>query len=203
MTRFNLDVLPYYQVVGRQGIGSLLYEAHPPWTVVDDPAARARYQGGMTPLKLAACPIAIGRGTETFGGWYALREFCDGLKVDSAGNFLPSSNGKTVHLERFFIREGKKTHVVEQSPFSLMVGRFVLEVAASPAGVVVAEPGGSLIIASPAAQIGIRGAKNLRAESGRFSGNQWTPEAEVPIVRNNDVLRLAIVRPTVIRISAQ
>ena len=163
-----------------------------------------RYQGGMTPLEARGVPHRQEPGDRHIpGGWYALREFHDGLKVDSAGNFLPLSNGQLVHFEHFFIREGKTTRVIDQGPFRLKVGRFVLEVAASPAGVVVAEPDGSLIIASPAAQIGIRGVKNLCAsppavlrrsmDAGGQNADRMQQRRFAPV----------IVRPAVIRIIAK
>jgi hypothetical protein len=200
-TRFNLDVLPYYTVVGRQGIGNLLYEAHPPNTVVDDPTVRSRYQGAMIPLKHAMAPIAGSRGTEAFGGWYALRAFSEGLKVDSSGNFMPPPKGTIVHEERFFVREGKNTRIAERSPFELKIGSLTLEIAESPAGVAVAEPGGGLIIATPAGRIGVRGGRNLRATAGRFVGIRWRPEAELPVLYKNDGAHWVIPRPAVIRIT--
>jgi hypothetical protein len=200
-TRFNLDVLPYYTVVGRQGIGNLLYEAHPPNTVIDDATTRTRYQSAMTPLKHAMAPIANSRGTEAFAGWYAVRTFSDGLKVDSSGSFVPPPHGKIVHEEHFFVREGKKTHIAAQSRFELNLGSTVMEIAESPAGVVVKESGGGLIIATPTGQISVRGGMGFKAMAGRFVGNRWVPESEVTMLRKNDGSHLVIPRPAVIRIS--
>ena len=57
-TRFNLDVLPYYSLIGQQGIGNLLWECGPPHTVVEDPQARQRYGAALYPIRSAQAPIA-------------------------------------------------------------------------------------------------------------------------------------------------
>jgi hypothetical protein len=199
-TRFNLDVLPYYTLLGQQGIGNLLWECGPPHTVVDDPVCRARYRDALTPLKRAMRPIANTRGTDSFGGWYALRTFSSDLKADKSGNYLAPPNGKIVQQERFFIREGASSRIAEGNSFQLKIGSATLQVAESSAGIVFLEPNQGLVLATSAGRITLQGGKALRAETGQYVNDQWVPDADIPLLRANNQVILTIPKPAVIRI---
>lgn len=111
-TRINLDVLPYYSLIGQQGIGNLLWECGSPHTVVEDANARQRYETALYPIRWAQAPIAKARGTENLAGWYAIRDIAAEVTTDVFGNFIPlKTNGPVVAQHRFFVREGTQWRI--------------------------------------------------------------------------------------------
>jgi hypothetical protein len=200
-TRLNLDVLPYYTLLGQQGIGNLLWECGPPYTVVDDPVCRARYHDALTPLKHAMQPIANHRGTNSFGGWYALRTLSSDLKTDKSKNYVVPSSGKIIQQERFFVREGTSSRIVEGNSFYMKIGSMAIQVTESPAGIAFVEPNQVLVLATSAGQITLQGREGLHAEMGQYVKDQWVPNAALPVLRKGNHLILAIPKPAVIRIT--
>ena len=136
-TRINLDVLPYYSLIGQQGIGNLLWECGPPHTVVEDAKARHRYGAALYPIKWAQVPIAKARGTENLVGWYAIRDIASDVTTDAFGNFIPAkTNGLVVAKDRFFVREGKQGRIEEATKFTMALDPVRIEVSQATAGIV-------------------------------------------------------------------
>jgi len=79
--RVNFDVLPYYTIIGRLGIGNLLWETPLPGAISSNPSLRTRYGDAMYPIKNAQWAIAQARGTENVVGWYIIREFAADTKL--------------------------------------------------------------------------------------------------------------------------
>ena len=138
-TRINLDVLPYYTLVGQQGIGNLLWECGPPHTVVEDSQARERYGSALFPIRWAQAPIARARGTENLLGWYAVRDIATDVTTDVFGNFVPAKKDATiVQKNRLFVREGTHSRTVEGDRFVATLGGLRIDVCDSAAGIVAA-----------------------------------------------------------------
>jgi hypothetical protein len=203
-TRLNLDVLPYYTAVGRPGIGNLLWECHPPNTVVEDPTARRRYGDALYPLKHALEPICLARGTERLLGWYELRNIRSGLATDAFGNYVPSKPDESpVESSRMFVREGATTRTETQSRFSGRVGPLAVEVSGSHAGVAALTGPHILVLALPSGHVTVHGIREVHAEVGRFDGMNWNPDGPAPITPQSDAVVVETARPVVIRLTFQ
>jgi hypothetical protein len=179
--RLNLDVLPYYTVLGRMGLGNLLWECGPPSTVVDDADARGRYGAALYPLKQAMVPLAQARGTERLAGWYALRAVAGGCSRDVFGNLMaPAGAPQVVVKETFFVREGTATRIAESSPFTLALAGLSFEIADSPAGFVIAKGRRQLLLGTARGDLRIAGGAELRVtEDSRRAGQPgWSVSAE-------------------------
>lgn len=200
--RSNLDVLPYYTVIGNQGIGNLLWECHEPFTVVDDPVARRRYREALYPLKHAQAPIAQARGTDRLFGWFAQRHFRSDLTTDIFGNFVPTkAEDKVVQSDEWFVRQGASSRMESQGRFSGRLGDLTITVDGSQAGIVVQPKAGELILAVPAGRIEIEGLKEAKAEKGRFVGEAWRGEHPITFPTENGKAVFGIATPTVIRVT--
>jgi len=171
-TRFNLDVLPYYTLIGHLGIGNLLWECGPPHTVIDDPDAARRYGAALYPIKHAQSVIAYARGTDRLGGWYALRDF-DGQRPT-----------------QMFVREGTRTRIAEGASVSLSVQDLTIDVENSLAGIVAIRPEGDVVIATSAARLRISGRSFKSASTGKFVGGSWLKDAPVDFSADGAVLDL-------------
>ncbi|MDR3707052.1 MAG: beta-galactosidase [Capsulimonadaceae bacterium] len=183
-TRFYLDALPYYTTIGEMGLGHLLWESGPPNTVVDDADASTRYGRALYPIKNAMRPIARFRGTSQLSGWYALKEFSTGKPKD------------------VFVREGGQTRTLALEPhvFDVRIGDAIFSVVDGGAGIVIAPSPGELIIATPAAQLQLRGVTVKSAETGRFAGDTWTPKAPFAFTQEKGAAEFKIDEPSVIRL---
>lgn len=178
-TRLNLDVLPYYTLIGQMGIGNLLWECSPPRTVVDDPSSRLRYANALYPIKSAQWPIAHARGTENLIGWYALRETAEGLTTDNFGNFT-NANGNIITKQRYFIREGTRSRIENAQPFSIHWNGLSMEVQNATTGILVKTASTDLILALSQGRVSFTGPASLECVEGRFDQDHWIPERPVP-----------------------
>jgi hypothetical protein len=186
-TKFNADVLPYYLIIGQLGLGHLFWEAPEPHTIVYDPDAARRYGQAAYPIKHAMFVIGRYRGTPRLSGWHELRNF---------DTKLPTS---------IFVREGAQTRILDypadlRGMFYVRIGNAILSVTGSSAGIVAELEAGDLIIATPAAHIAIRGMNIKSAETGKFVGDRWIGESSQPLGRENGVVVLDVVAPSVVRL---
>lgn len=199
--RLNLDVLPYYTVVGQQGLGNLLWECHPPFTVVDDPAARRRYGDALFPLKLAQSPIARARGTGRLTGWYAVRDIRSDLTTDIFGNYVAAKHDQSrVQADRWFVRQGASTRLEASDTFSVSQEGIHLEVSGSQAGILLGMGYGDLVLVMPKGRVDVIGARVVRAESGRFDGDKWRASGPVPVAGEGARDSIRVDAPSVIRL---
>ncbi len=176
-TRINLDVLPYYSILGQLGIGNLLWECGPPHTVVEDPQARQRYGAALYPLRWAAAPIARARGTENLAGWFILRDIQSGLTTDAFGNFVPAKpEGNTLRTNRWYVREGRTSRVESTDRLALALGDLKLNVRDATAGIVVRLDSGRVLLAVPKGKIEVEGLRPVQIIRGRFERDQWRPD---------------------------
>lgn len=200
--RQNLDVLPYYTLFGRSGIGNLLWECHAPFTVVDDPAAKKRYADALYPIKNALVPIMKARNTSRFLGWYALRDIRSDLTTDIFGNFVPAKDdGKPISKDKWFIREGSNYRIVDQYPFSAEIDGMKVVVEGCPAGIVLKEGKNSLVAAMQSGCLKLFGIDGVKAEVGKYVGKEWVLEAGFEVERITGGVLLNIKKPSVIRLT--
>jgi len=198
-TRANLDVLPYYTLIGQLGIGNLLWECGPPHTVVEDPQARQRFAAGLYPIHEAAMPIARARGSENLAGWFALREIASEVNTDVFGNFIPTNPaGNILKTNRWFVREGRATRIEDQPRFTLTMQDLVLAVSNSAAGIIVRLDARRALIATPGGSIEIRAPRALQAARGRFVQDRWKAEGPLQVERVGGRQGLRIPEPTVV-----
>jgi hypothetical protein len=201
-TRINLDVLPYYSLIGQQGIGNLLWECGPPFTVVDDPPARQRYGAALYPLRWAQAPIAEARGSDHLLGWYLIRDISTNVTTDVFGNFIPAQPAAPVvagtHL---FIREGARTRQTEAAHWESTLGRLKFSVTDSAAGIIVHTAPQVWVIAVPHGRIAIEGARSFRIEEGRYEGNQWHPEGAFAFRTEGTTTVLEVKEPKVLQLT--
>jgi len=202
--RQNLDVLPYYTVFGRSGIGNLLWECHAPYTVVDDPAAKKRYGDALYPLKNALVPIMKARNTSRFLGWYALRDIRSGLTTDIFGNFVPAKDDrKPISKDKWFIREGSESRISDQYPFNAEIDGIKVTVEGCPAGIVLKEGRNKLVAAMQSGCLKIFGLEVVKAEVGKYIGNVWVSEAGSEFENIEGGVLLNIKKPSVIRLTVR
>lgn len=188
--RLNLDVLPYYTIVGRLGIGNLLWEAGPPLTIIGDPALRKRYGDAMYPIKNAQWAIAESRGTQGVIGWYIIRQFVDDPKLQNP----------TVVGEKMFVREGQNTCVDDSKTFTAAVGGHKITVSGSVAGIISSPKPNVLVIATAKADLTISGPAIKSADEGIYVGDKWQPEAKLHLKRSGNIYELSIAQPRVVRL---
>lgn len=200
-TRLNLDVLPYYSLVGQMGIGNLLWECGPPHTVVEDAAARQRYGDALYPIRWAQEPIARARGTEHFVGWYAIRDIAADVTTDVFGNFVPvKPTGRTVEKDRLFLRDGRQSRILEADRFATRLGDVQLRISDAPTGIVVRRSPTELVMALPRGKVELQGPRPLQATEGRFDRDRWQPGSAPPRRSRGGTLSFELARPEVIRI---
>ena len=200
-TRFNLDILPYYTVVGPMGLGNLLWECHTPHTVVDDAAARRKYAEALYPLKNAMVPIANARGTDRLVGWYAIRDFQPNLATDVFGNFVPADKESgIVSRTRFFIRQGRQTRVTNGARFDVTLGGVSLDIGETTAGIIVSTRPGELLVATSGAEVRIRGAGAVAAEEGVYLRQQWNRGKPLVLHKKQDTWIVEIGRLNTVRL---
>jgi hypothetical protein len=197
-TRFNLDVLPYYTLVGREGIGNLLWECGPPHTVVDDPLAAARYGDALYPLRHAMAPIAEARGSEHLAAWYAVRRFAPRRK-NASGNFIEPAGGRSLEREQFFLRQGRQTRLVEPNALAVSLGRWHFAIHESPAGIVLEPKPDELVLAIPKGRIVVTGGRIAQIEEGRFVAADWHADRSWKAAGPAGQTVLNFDRPKVIR----
>lgn len=199
--RMNLDVLPYYTVVGRPGLGSLLWESHAPHTVVDDPDARRRYAAALYPIKHAQVPIARARGTGNLLAWYVLREVAAEVTTDVFGNFVPlRKSDRVVARARTFVREGKQTRAVESDELTASLGELTVGVSGSAAGIVVRRGPRELVLAVPGGRVTLGPVGAVQAEEGRFEADRWVAERPFAVQRVGSLVVFEVREPAVIRV---
>lgn len=189
--RVNLDVLPYYTIVGRMGIGNLLWETPQTGAVFNNPDHRKRYGDAMYPIKNALWPIAEARGTENVLGWYIIRQFVDDPKLQN-----PAVTG-----EKMFIREGQKTHIDDSKTFTATVGKHQISVSGSAAGIISSPRPNTLVIATAKADINISGPAIKTAEEGVYIGDRWKAAGKLDLKRSGDACEFQIAQPRVIRLT--
>ena len=188
--RLNLDVLPYYPIVGRLGIGNLLWETGPPLTICGDPVLRKRYADAMYPIKNAQWPIAQARGTANVVGWYVVRSFVDD----------PNRKDPTVASEKMFVREGREMRTEDNKTFTAAIGEHRITVNDSVGGVIVSPQPGVLVIATARADLTISGPAIKTAEEGVYVGSRWKRSSKLDLQREGDAYQLHIAQPRVIRL---
>jgi hypothetical protein len=189
-TRLNLDVLPYYTILGQQGIGNLLWESGPPHTIVEDPQARLRCGAALYPIRWAQVPIANARGTENLVGWFAIRDIATDVTTDIFGNFVPVKEGDVVtQKNRLFVREGSRSRMVETDQVTTTLGDLHFEVSVSAAGIIARIAPARVILAIPKGHVAVAGPRPIQATEGRFDGAQWLPDrASVTQKRENRII---------------
>lgn len=201
-TRCNLDVLPYYTIVGRQGIGNLLWECGPPRTVVEDKDASRRYGDALYPLKNAMSPIARARGTYRFIGWYRMRELDPARAMDTSGDVMtPDQLKSIIRKQTLFIRDGKVTRTINEDHFDISADGVHIAVSGTDAGIIIRTTPSELILAIPRARLTIDGAQDVKAEEGRFTGDKWIREKDYPTTMTGTAVTIEISEPRVIKIS--
>jgi hypothetical protein len=200
-TRLNLDVLPYYTLIGQWGIGNLLWECSPPRTVVEDPVARQRYGAALYPIRWAQWPIAQARGTERLLGWYALRELAQDLAVDKQGNYLATNAPGTVVVKTsYFIREGARARLENAGTFKVDWNQLHIEVRDSAAGILVKSSAREFVLALPRGRLVFSGMNALECVEGRFEADRFTPERTFPVEKQGDAFVIQSEEPKVIRL---
>lgn len=187
--RLNLDVLPYYTIIGRLGIGNLLWEAGP--IIMGDPVLRKRYADAMYPIKNAQWAIAQTRGTDNVIGWYIIRQFVDDPKLSN-----PAVVG-----EKMFVREGRKTRTDDSKVFTTTIGSHKIIVRDSVAGIIASPTRNTLVIATAKADLTISGPAIKSAEEGIYVGDLWKRTSKLDIRRTGDAYELHIEQPKVIRLT--
>lgn len=203
-TRTNLDVLPYYTILGQQGIGNLLWECYAPFSVIGDATAVHRYGTALYPLKHALAPIARARGTGRFVGWYALRASGADRTAGAQGDSALSTVNASAALETgLFLRHGHHSWIQESTCFVVSMGELACEIRDSPAGVILREASGVYTLAIPCGTVRLRGPSTLAAEEGRFAGDVWQPIRPFPIKSDADGITLRISEPAVIRVTVK
>jgi hypothetical protein len=186
LTKFYLDVIPYYLIVGLLGVGHLLWDALPPDRVADNEDLSLRYERALYPLKHAQSLIARHRGTPLLSGWYALRD--------------PESEA----VRSVFVREGAMTRIEALSNrayvHDIQIGGRVISVRASEAGVAIAPSENVLVIGTPRATIDLKSVRVASIENGQFVGDKWRPIGSFAFEKRGDGVRLDIRQPSVMRI---
>ena len=186
LTRFYIDVLPYYMVLGLLGVGHLLWDALPPDRAAQDPDMSRRYEQALYPLKHAQSLIARHRGTPRLSGWYALRD--------------PESEA----VRSVFVREGAMTRIegLAQRAYThdIQIDGHILSVSASQAGVVIAPSEKVLVIGTPRAMVELSAARVASVETGRYVGDEWHPNGPHPFEVRSDRVRINISEPSVLRL---
>ena len=178
-TRRNLGVLPYYVLLRRQGIGSLLWDAGPD-TMVRNEVTRERYGAALYPLRHAMAPIARARGTERLVGWFAIE------------------HREAEVADRLYVRRGNTEREVDGSAFTCPLSGLDITVSDSLAGVLVHLPGRGIVLATSGGRLAIRRAENVVAKAGRFEGDGWVPERTVPVEPADGALVVEVGEPRVI-----
>jgi len=185
-TKFYIDVIPYYLVIGLLGAGHLLWDALPPDRVADNEDVSLRYERALYPLKHAQSLIARHRGTPRLAGWYALRD--------------PESES----VRSVFVREGAMTRLESLSNrayiHDVQIDGKVLTVRASQAGVAVAPSEGVLVVATPFALLDLKGTRVASVENGRYVGDTWHPIGPHPFEASPNGSRINVSEPSVLRI---
>jgi hypothetical protein len=201
-TRLNLDTLPYYTVLGRMGIGNLLWECGPPHTVVEDPVARKRYGDALYPLKNAMAPIARARGTERLLGWYALRDVVQETTTDVFGNLVPSKpEGSIAEKARLFLREGTWSRVQEGTSLETRLGKVPVAVTDSSAGVIIRTGEREMVVAVPHGTVTLTLPGRATAEEGRFQGDHWRAESPFNLRAEGRRYTLSFTGPKVVKVT--
>jgi len=198
-TRYNLDVLPYYSLIGQQGIGNLLWECGPPQTVVEDPQARQRYGAALYPIRWAQTPIAQTRGTENLVGWYVIRDIAPDVTTDIFGNFVPAKKDATIVLKNWlFVREGTHSRMVEADRFAVTLGDLRINVSDSAAGIIARIAPTEVVLAIPKGRVAVEGLRRFRATEGRFERDRWRSEHECAVRTEGQATVFEIHEPKVI-----
>ncbi|MDR3708218.1 MAG: beta-galactosidase [Capsulimonadaceae bacterium] len=185
-TRFFIDVLPYYFVIGLLGIGHLLWDAPPPDRASEDEDVSRRYEQALYPLKYAQSLIARYRGTAQLSAWYALRDF------------------ESDYPQSTFVREGAMTRIESLSNrayvHDIQIGNRMISVRASEAGVAIAPSENVLVIGTPRASIDLKGVRVASVENGQYVGDAWHSMGAFAFEKRADGARLQIREPSVLRI---
>jgi hypothetical protein len=198
-TRINLDVLPYYSIIGQQGIGNLLWECGPPQTVMEDPQARKRYGDALYPIRWAQTPIAKSRGTENLVGWHVIRDIAEEVTTDIFGNFVPAKKTATVvQKRRLFVREGMNSRFVGTNRFSTILGDIGIEVGDSDAGIIARISPTEVVFAIPNGRVVVEAPRPLQATEGRFDGDRWMQDRECTVRPENKAVVFDLREPKVI-----
>jgi hypothetical protein len=201
-TRMNLDVLPYYSLIGQEGLGNLLWECGPPYTVVEDAPARQRYGSALYPIRWAQAPIAKARGTDNLLGWYRVRNIATNVTTDVFGNFVPAKPGAcVVAATRMMVREGAQTRLVAVDQFAAALGELRFTVSDSTAGIIVRSKPTEWVIAVPHGRILVQGPRRFSAVQGHFDGNRWRPGGPFGSQTEGDAAVLEINEPKVLQLS--
>jgi hypothetical protein len=202
-TRYNLDIIPYYILLGHQGIGNLLWESGDPNHVIGDLEASKKYGDALYPLKNAMVPIAQARGTKSFIGWYAVRKFADGLKKDAHGNFLPPESGNPIVTDTHFaIREGNRIGESPDTTFTLHCGELTIRAGSTAAGILIAQSKNKIILATASGKFYCSGASDIKAESGRFEGEAWVDAKPFPVVHQGKDFFINVETPVVLQLTS-
>jgi len=192
--RLNLDVLPWYTIAGRPGIGNLLWECGPPHTIVDDPICKQRYGAALGPIRDAMFPLCVYRGTEAMAAWFALREIPGGLKTDEPGNFQDVSGVKS----RFMVRQAASSKTVEPADLEVSVGGHTFKPAASTAGALIQIAPNQVLLVTSAGTLHI-GDRPRAAERGHYEGTTWVREESVAVIAEASGYSIAVSKPGAIR----
>lgn len=198
-TRINLDVLPYYALIGQWGIGNLLWECGPPHTVVEDPDARQRYGAALYPIRWAAVPIARARGTENLVGWFALRDIASDVTNDVFGNFVSvKPGGSLVAMNRWYVRQGRTSRVESAERFALTLDDLKFGISDSAAGMIARLDPARVVLVIPKGNIAVEGPRPIQATRGRFERDRWRPEGTFSAERDGSRTLLKINEPAVV-----
>jgi hypothetical protein len=217
---YNLDIIPYYMLIGRQGVGQLLWDhglmlnsAHGEsagktadtlrYEDVEVKRIYGKYGDALYPLKNALIPIAQARGTDSFIGWYEIRKFNPGLKIDGHGNYVPSEPDKPIVAEkRFVIREGKLIGETNDSSFKLWdCWGLTIQVSHTVSGILLYRGENKIILATAAGQFHCSGASDIKAESGRFEGESWVDAKPFPVVHQGNDFFINVETPVVLQLT--
>jgi hypothetical protein len=201
-TRMNLDVLPYYSLIGQQVIGNLLWECGPPHTVVEDPQSRQRYGDALYPLRWAQEPIANARGTDNFLGWYLIRGSPTNSTMDVFGNFIAAGPAAAAVLEnRMAVREGTHSRMTAADHFVATLGELRFAVSESTAGIIVRQSPTEWVVAVPRGRIEIESPRPLQVAEGHYDRNQWQADGAFPVRKEGPKVVLEIREPKVLQLT--
>ena len=186
LSRFYIDVLPYYMAIGLLGAGHLLWDCLPPDRASQDADMSRRYEQALYPLKHTGSLIGLHRGTPRLSGWYALRD--------------PESEA----VRSVFVREGAMTRLEGLSNrayvHDVQIDGRVLSVRASQAGIAIAPSERVLVIATPRAFIEMKGTRVASVENGRYVGDAWRPIGPYPFEAQGDRVKIDVREPSVLRL---
>ncbi len=102
--------------------------------------------------------------------------------------------------DRLYVRRGDAEREVDGSVFTCQLRGIGITVSESIAGVLVDLPRQGIVVATSGGRFEVTGP--VSAEAGRFEGDEWIGEAELPVRRTASGVELEIHGPSVVLLRA-